>query len=62
MCTTYDDFILEHNKQYIHRILFDNFKIITKTNNTDLRLLESIYINKFKPNFNEDLLVDLNIL
>ena len=38
---------------------FGNFKIITKTNNTDLRLLESI--NKFKLNLNESLPFDLNV-
>ena len=54
--------ILEHSKQHFHQITYDNFKIITKTNNSDLRLLESMYINKFKPNLNEGLPVDLNIL
>ena len=53
---------LEQSKQYIHRISFDNFNIITKTNNTDLWLIESIYINKIKLNLNESLPVDLNVL
>ena len=51
--------ILEHSKQHNHRISFDNLKIITKTSDTDLKILEQLYIHKFKPNLNEYLPVGL---
>ena len=50
---------LEHT--CTHRVSYDNFKIITKTTNTDQRQLEALYIHKIKQNLNEDLSIYLNI-
>ena len=46
--------IRNHAWDYNHRILVDNFKIITRgTHNSDLLILESLAINHLKPNLND---------
>ena len=53
--------IREHSHQNDHIITTDQFKILTKTNSLDLRLLESIYIHKLKPTLNTTSPMELKI-
>ena len=53
--------IREHSQQHDHVITSKQFKILTKSNALDLRLLESIYISKFKPTLNTTSPLELKI-
>ena len=54
--------ILEHHKATKHTLSPDNFKILSNSNNLDIRLLESIYIHKLKPKLNNNTPCELYII
>ena len=53
--------IREHSLQYDHIITSQQFKILAKSNETDLRLLESLNIHKYHPPLNTALPMELKI-
>ena len=53
--------IRDHSFQEDHLITPQQFKILAKSNSTDLRLLESLYIHKEKPSLNTTSPLELNI-
>ena len=53
--------IREHSLKYDHIITPQQFKILAKTNNNDLKLLESLYIYRTKPSLNSTSPLELNI-
>ena len=54
--------ILEHHKLSKHALSPSNFKILSNSNNSDIRLLESIYIYKLRPKLNNSTPCELNIV
>ena len=55
-------FILEHHKLSKHALSPLNFKILRNSSNSDIRLLESIYIYKLKSKLNNNTPCELNIV
>ena len=53
--------IREHSQQNDHALSPQQFKILAKTNSTDLRLLEALYIYRTKPPLNSTSPLELNI-
>ena len=47
--------ILDHAFICKTKICLDNFKILDSCNSQNLRILESLYINKFRPELNDTL-------
>ena len=54
--------IMQHHTETKHNLSPDDFTILCYSNNTDLRLIESLYIHRMKPSLNNNLPYDLNIV
>ena len=45
--------IRAHSVDNIHPVSYDDFSVLASSNSFDLRIIESIFINKLSPNLNQ---------